>query len=94
MILLLLALFFRDPVVLVALAAVCEICCVTTLFAGSFVEMSIAVEGGFLHCHVFIFHYCNWHSWVDFDRILIWIDLLYLFHPTHFLLFVHSGVYY
>ena len=34
MILLLLAFFFRDPVELVALTAVCESCCIATLFAG------------------------------------------------------------
>ena len=31
---------------LVALAAVCEGCCGVTLFAGCFMEMSVAVEGG------------------------------------------------
>ena len=46
MILLLLAFVFRDPVVLVALAAVCESCRVATLFAGCFMEMSAADEGG------------------------------------------------
>ena len=53
MILLLLAFLFRDPVVLVALAAICESCCVATLFAGCFMKMSAADEGvGFLwrHC--------------------------------------------
>ena len=34
MILLLLAFFFRDPEVLIALAAVCESCCGVTLFLG------------------------------------------------------------
>ena len=46
MILLLLAFFFRDPVELVALGAVCKSCCVATLFAGCFMEMSVAAEGG------------------------------------------------
>ena len=46
MILLELAFFFRDSVELVALAAVCESCCVATLFAGCFMKMSVAVELG------------------------------------------------
>ena len=52
MILLLLAFFFRDRVVLVALAAVCESCCGVTLFAGCFMEMSVAVDGGRGSCGV------------------------------------------
>ena len=46
MILLQLAFFFRDSVELVALAAVCESCCVATLFSCCFMEMSVAAEGG------------------------------------------------
>ena len=47
MILLLLVIFFRHPVELVTLAGVCESCCVSTLFDGCFMEVSVAVEGGF-----------------------------------------------
>ena len=53
MILLLLTFFFRHPVELVTLAAVCEsFCCVATLFAGCFMEMLVAVEGGGGSCGV------------------------------------------
>ena len=52
MILLLLAFFFRDPVELVALAAACESCCVATMLAGCFMEMSVALEGGGSSCGV------------------------------------------
>ena len=52
MILLFLAFFFRDRVVLVALAAVCESYCGDTLFAGCFMEMSVAVDGGGGSCGV------------------------------------------
>ena len=47
MILLLLVIFFRHPVELVTLAGVCESCCVSTLFAGCFMEVSVEIEGVF-----------------------------------------------
>ena len=52
MILLLLVFFFRNVVESVTLAGVCDSYCVATLFAGCFMEVSVAVEGGRGSCGV------------------------------------------